>query len=387
MFEKEIEEIPNFCVRPFVGLNVDPDGTIMQCCEQDKSWFNNLKINDFATLAELNACDNFEDVRQAMLQNRQHASCKKCWKLESVGVKSARQDFNDMYLTRPTLSSAEIPSYWDIRSSNICNLKCRMCHPAASDQIAKEQFINPPQMNFDQSLLMQNISHIQGLNLLGGEPTLDVKNTDMLNKLVQFGRTDVPILITTNATTARGKFFDLLSQFSSVCVQFSLDSVQATNDYIRTNSQYDKIIENILRYLEYNPTWTYSIGQCVSIYNLHDYWKLADEIKKLTGIETVYSSIVEYPQYLNINNLPMNIKQQYKNDNNTDSVNKILDQHTYDRQAFTIMFEFINYTNNLDLIRGTSFKDINPHMWNSIHEFMHENWKDYGLMVKGKLFT
>ena len=51
------------------------------------------------------------------------------------------------------------------------------------------------------------------------------------------------------------------------------------------------------------------------------------------------------------------------------------------------MFEFINYTNNLDLIRGTSFKDINPDLWDSIHEFMHENWKDYGLMVKGKLFT
>ena len=79
--------------------------------------------------------------------------CEHCFLQEKVGKKSFRQMHNEEWTKK--IGEEEIhrrvkesivnewqmlsdPIYLDLRLSNLCNLKCRMCSPHNSSQIAKE---------------------------------------------------------------------------------------------------------------------------------------------------------------------------------------------------------------------------------------------------------
>lgn len=383
MFEKEIADIPNFCVLPFTSLNVDPDGTVGQCCEQNRQVLG-LNINNFTDLQTLYQQPELESVRKAMLNNQRHISCNRCWQIEDAGGKSQRQITNENYikdkgLPKPTQTS--IPSIWDIRTSNRCNLKCRMCWPGASDQIAEERFAETALQSWPHTILLSHLDKVNEIKLLGGEPTLEDRNLWLLHDLAKAGRTDILLEITTNATTAKGNFFDMLKQFKNVNITFSIDSVGATNDYIRTNSQYDKIMRNIEVYLKANNNWRFAVSQTVSIYNLHDYYKLWTELDIPVETNMVFS-----PDYLSIGSLPDEIKQKYTGPHNDQNVNEILQTHIDPQECFAKMYNFLTYTNKLDIIRGTQYADINPKLWRDIKSWIYKNWREYGSDTKQQVW-
>lgn len=384
VFEKEIANIPNFCVLPFTSLNVDPDGTVGQCCEQNRQVLG-LNINNFTDLQTLYQQPKLEFVRKAMLNNQRHISCNRCWQIEDAGGESQRQRTNKHYtniekdIPKPT--QTDIPSIWDIRSSNRCNLKCRMCYPGASDKIAEEQFVPKALLSWSHDIILPHIDKVKEIKLLGGEPTLDVKNYSLLRALADAGRTDILLEITTNATTAKGDFFDMLKKFNNVNITFSIDSVGATNDYIRTNSKYETLLRNIETYRKQQNNWGFEISQTVSIYNLHDYYKLWTELDI-----PVVTNMVFMPDYLSIANLPDEIKQKYTGPHNDQNVNEILQTHVNPQKCFATMYNFLTYTNKLDIIRGTQYADINPELWQDIKTWVNQNWSKYSTDIKQKVW-
>ena len=78
------------------------------------------------------------------------------------------------------------------------------------------------------------------IKILGGEPSVDVKCREFLDKLSKIN-SDVEFDVTTNATNVSKKWFDLLKKFDNIYLQLSVDGAGITQDYIRTLSKWEEI--------------------------------------------------------------------------------------------------------------------------------------------------
>jgi MoaA/NifB/PqqE/SkfB family radical SAM enzyme len=386
-YKTEIDNVSKFCVAPFMSLNVDPDGSVKSCCMQDPQHIG-VKYSDHDNMHSLFADSEFNNLRTMMRQNIEHPSCTTCYRNEDSGIESERQIRNRDYIRNYEnikITDTSIPTMLDLRLSNKCNLKCRMCNEIASSQIAKEKFIDPAITEVSSELIIEHLKDIKELRLLGGEPSLTPQCFDVLTKLIECDNTDINIAITTNATSAKQSWFDLIKHFPNVKWQFSIDSVGKINDYIRTNSVYSKLKDTIKRYRiigkDY-PNWEYTISQTVQIYNLTSYFKLSDDLGDLVdNCDTV--SPLSWPDKLNIKNLPWSIRQKYINLPHHDTIRIILSQPENDPvTTYELMTEFIKYTEHLDLIRGTSFSDIDSELWNDIRNYVTDNYVTLGDYLK-----
>jgi len=66
-----------------------------------------------------------------------------------------------------------------------------------------------------------------------------------------------------------------------------------------------------------------------------------------------------------------------------DTIRIILSQPDNDPvTTYARMIEFIKYTEYLDLIRGTSFSDIDSELWNDIRNYVTDNYATLGHQIK-----
>jgi MoaA/NifB/PqqE/SkfB family radical SAM enzyme len=148
-----------FCILPFVEFNLNPNGGVKPCCA-----FGRFVSKDGKPMSvyehSIDEIWNSEDllkVRQRMIDGRPEPGCGYCIKMESAGMRSLRDDANEMWETNsvynPTLE--KIPAIKErvtksnfrltgggqmlnLDVGNLCNLKCRMCHSSASSMIAND---------------------------------------------------------------------------------------------------------------------------------------------------------------------------------------------------------------------------------------------------------
>jgi radical SAM protein with 4Fe4S-binding SPASM domain len=140
-----------FCMAPWSHIHVTPAGNAYPCCliNGNTSVLGNVNKEP---LSKIWNSEQLREIRVAMLNNQQHKSCDWCYVKERDFGLSFRHDFNEKYgndlslvnTTQPDGTVDEIQMrYIDVRFSNLCNLKCRMCGPTFSSQIAAENGIKP----------------------------------------------------------------------------------------------------------------------------------------------------------------------------------------------------------------------------------------------------
>jgi hypothetical protein len=75
-------------------------------------------------------------MRSNMIQDKKDKRCWQCYENDKVGIRSHRKIYNKQYIHKldwvlNTLKNGMAPDskpiYWDIRISNLCNFKCRIC--------------------------------------------------------------------------------------------------------------------------------------------------------------------------------------------------------------------------------------------------------------------
>lgn len=390
MYKKEIESIPNFCVVPFMNLNIDADGSTMLCCVQDANNLKTQSYHDYDNLEGLFNNAGFAKIRQEFLSNHQPTSCSTCFKLENSGVVSERQSRNQRYLQDTGIQvkehSKHLPNSLDLRPSNRCNLKCRMCTPSASSSIAKEKFMPNHIISLPSKNIIDSLDNIVDIKLLGGEPTMMPEVMEILQSLINKKKNDtVQLHITTNGTTNNKQWHQLIGQFKQVTFQFSIDSIEQTNNYIRSGSKYSNILENIkyVQHLGKDKNWKYDISQTLQIYNLHDYYLLEDDfIRHGVNISEICCTQVRWPDHLNIEYLPVTVKNSFKSEQHNDLVSSLLDTEMPEEIVYAKMLDFVEQTNYYDMIRNTKFSDINPKLWDMVIEFISNNYTKYGASYK-----
>jgi len=141
-----LSESKVFCMYPWIHLHAFPTGDAHPCCYSEMAHLiGDTKKN---TLKEIWNDKPMRDLRIRMLNEQPSGACKKCYEQESMGFFSGRQSANKHHghhvnRVQETKETGQLDkfemTYWDIRFSNLCNLKCRSCGHIFSSQWYQDQ--------------------------------------------------------------------------------------------------------------------------------------------------------------------------------------------------------------------------------------------------------
>lgn len=316
-----------FCVKPLTHLFVRTTGQYGLCCLSNDSYNANANTT---TVDEWWESEYIKTVRKDLVNGKRIPECSYCWKMEDLGITSMRQQSNQEYLVNKDnyekfLGTDRSIIDLEINHTNLCNLKCLMCAQGASSQFGTEdtklgipydrQLYNWPLERVDELLA----SGLRVLNIRGGEPLIN----DDLYKLVETcynkGYLDKTTLhITTNCTRI-DKWYDLLTDIPKVRIMASIDGTDDVYNYIRFNSDWKVVQENMLRLNKISNLVIHNVAQNLNILNIH---KLIDwaEMHNIS----MAAPAIEHPSYYRITNFPQKLLDQaYENINTCEVKNKI----------------------------------------------------------------
>jgi MoaA/NifB/PqqE/SkfB family radical SAM enzyme len=287
-----------FCIYPWIHLNANPDGKAYPCCMTDHHHpVGNCKTS---TLSEIWNGDSMKKVRLDMLSEKPLEGCRRCYEQEESGFFSGRQSANkhhghNVKLVKETKPDGYLDrfemSYWDIRYSNLCNLKCRSCGHIYSSQWYQDQarLAGPEWASQNRVLnfagrdktdmwnqLIDHIDHVEQIYFAGGEPMLMDEHYNILDELDRRGRYDVRLIYNTNFTHTQLKdrtVFDYWKKFNSVSVGASLDGSEHYAEYIRKGTDWEEVERNRIEMLRVCPNVDFYVSSTLSIMNA---WHLPD---------------------------------------------------------------------------------------------------------------
>jgi len=282
-----LKDSKTFCMYPWITLHAYPTGEAYPCChaEMKPGIVGNCKEK---TLAEIWVDKPMQKLRADMLSETPNPTCGRCYEQEESGFFSGRQSANKHHghqVGKLATTPFEM-TYWDIRFSNLCNLKCRSCGHIFSSQWYQDQAkLAGPKWKEQNSVLnyagrtetdmwtqlIPHLDYVEQIYFAGGEPLLMVEHYNILKELIARGRRDVRLIYNTNFTHTDLKgesVFDLWNQFNSVAVGASLDSSGRRGEYIRKGTDWAVIEQNRRDMLAICPQVDFYISPTLSIMNV-----------------------------------------------------------------------------------------------------------------------
>jgi molybdenum cofactor biosynthesis enzyme MoaA len=230
----------------------------------------------------------------------------------------------------------EIPTM-EIKLNNLCNLKCRMCHPMDSTSwndwkevepfyekegnfmvkaIKDLNLVNKPYLDkFEDNLgwwesFEKLLPYFRRVEFAGGEPLMDPQHYKILDMLKPYGA-NIEIKYATNGTTLgiRGgrNIHDYWPYFRSIAVNVSIDGIGDSYSYIRGNGNYQDVVDNV-NVIRQIPNVRRIVGAvAVQVSNVLILDKMIEEFLDNLGI-IFYTNMVNYPNALCPQVLPQALK-------------------------------------------------------------------------------
>lgn len=294
-----LHDSKTFCMYPWIHLHAYPTGEVHPCCHAE--WkVPALGSARESSLEQIWNSPAQRKLRQDMLTGTPNPACARCYEQEAAGFFSGRKSANKHHghnigrvaATQPdgTVEKFEM-TYWDIRFSNLCNLRCRTCGPTFSSQWYQDQVqlagaewaksnrvlnIAGRDKNDMWQQLIPHLDYVEKIYFAGGEPLLMEEHYNILEELVRRKRFDVKLIYNTNFTHTQLKdrsVFEYWKLFDSVSVGASLDDSGARGEYIRKGTDWAVIESNRRQMLEICPEVDFYISPTLSILNA---WHLPD---------------------------------------------------------------------------------------------------------------
>jgi organic radical activating enzyme len=283
------------------------------------------------TLAEIWQDQPMAQLRKDMLSEIPNAACGRCYEQEASGFFSGRKSANKHHghHVKKLESNPFEMTYWDIRFSNLCNLKCRSCGHIFSSQWYQDQaklaggdwkerntVLNyAGRTETDMwTQLEPHLDYVEQIYFAGGEPLLMEEHYRILDELVRRKRFDVRLIYNTNFTHTdlKGRsVFEYWKQFDSVAVGASLDDSGARGEYIRKGTDWSVVEQNRRDMLKICPDVDFYISPTLSIMNA---WHLPDFHREwvaagLIRAQDLNVNILQDPAYYRIDIAPIKYKQ------------------------------------------------------------------------------
>jgi len=380
---KDIISSKNFCILPFVHAHISTTGQSQVCCMSEES-FGNVKELGISQVYSKNN-QKLTSFRKNMLDSGLPDSCINCSRPESFGNTSHRITSNKMFghllNDIDDLVHNEKIFLWDVRFSNLCNLKCRMCGPHASTRIAEEQktdtVLIKPFYEYNEffEFFIKNIDHVTEFYFCGGEPLMMDEHYRVLDLLIEHKKFDVAIRYNSNLTTLKLKdknVIDYWQQFKNVKVSASIDAGWEQLSYIRHGADWDTILDN-LSTIRYNTSHVELIlGVAVNILNAFHIFRMYKYLVNRHLIQPSEIYFIPVSGNMGLSCLPKLIKEQVnvhwqeelteiKEQNVIDSATALL-QAMNSADNYYMLPNFIAEVKNLDKKRNENFVEVFPEL-------------------------
>lgn len=371
---------PVKCSLAYHGLVVETDGNLTPCCQYNK------RIEGWRPIS-FQYLTHYKDTIQRKLDEDaqsgiRHDRCSKCWQEEDLGGVTIRQYWNQYYgpTSRGEFSFNNPFYHVELRFGNFCNLKCIMCNPHSSSGIAAEQEANQEKFkhlglynNFGVSnnyywetpefekFAEEVLKDVQWIHMTGGEPFIIPEVLMVLERLLP-RKNEVKISFNTNLTKLSDKLINLLSQFSKIDINISLEGIGDMNDYVRYPSKWQDVVDNIDLLKEKVPQAVLAVQHVFQHTSVYALPALVDFYNQY-GMR-IHLTTVQGHEFLTLNSVPPKDLAKFKdwaeNCKTLESTQRTLvlnaiAQTVYDPKLYT---KFRTYVEMLDEIRGTNYYKI-----------------------------
>jgi organic radical activating enzyme len=419
-----------FCVGPYAELKINSDGSLNFCHAASTK---NIPLKDnIETMSPeeyFNESSTINHVRSQISQGNSLEQCYRCYKNDKNNIVSFRvrrnlqyqifpdRDFKQSFEERKfqdlMVSKNLKPRFYHVSFSNLCNMACMMCTPSNSSLLAstfKKINIIPqdtpiltdwtqgPAWNVFLDHLLNN-DQIYCLHIMGGEPLYHKRFKELLKFLNANKHTNFHFTFVTNGSVYDSELVDLLGNFSSVVVEISLEGIGLENDYIRQAGNTEEVVENILKWARHRSdrfdVVLRTVPQALSACNYHKFLQFA-----LDNNLIVDSNVLENPDFLKLNVLPKDLRNQIKQQlsekflqsvsvdtvhdinlrnrdrvyqtvqNNAKTVIKLLDEPCVDIEFK--QQQFVDYCVNFDRYRKNNIKTHLPDLLDFMNNHSYE---------------
>jgi len=402
--EKCLNASEVFCMAPWSHIHVLPSGKIYACCmsaHAKKNAIGDLHKGD--TLEGAWNSRKMRKLRRQMLMCRESGLCERCYIAEKNDQGSLRKSVNFLmahhfdWVHRTScdgfMDVFKVP-YLDIRFSNLCNFRCRICSPYLSSgwyRDARKLWLirrsMPKVLNVADgnpaflSKIFELLEDVECIQFGGGEPLIMEEHYQILERLMKLRKYDVRLSYNTNCSVIQHKQYNLLEMwngFNDVFIMASLDGSHGRGDYMRKGQHWEVTEENIRRIRRECPRVRFRLSPTISLFNafhLIDFYKELYE-KGTIHINEFATNILLEPSMYNIRNFPEPLKARLTCQYNEFIATYLTDHNASEetKNHFRAVIQYMNeeslhrlfifkaVTRILDKLRNESFPEVFPEL-------------------------
>jgi organic radical activating enzyme len=266
--------------------------------------------------------------RKTMLEGERPKECKICWDIEDLpgehysdrhyrSVESWTKDFWEDLKIKPWNASI-MPKYLELSFSNVCNLKCTYCSPAASTQWYKEikkegayplasgKYNNllyfkaqgeiplpeddNPYLDAFMKWWPEVKKELMYLRITGGEPLLSQATFDLLEEINQGEESNLNISVNSNLCIKEqvfSRFKNLVhnlletNKIREHILHVSVDTYGSHAEYIRDGLDFELLEKNVNSYMNEVPKGSLAIMCTFNNLSLIDFQRFLQWVMEL----------------------------------------------------------------------------------------------------------
>lgn len=337
------------CIAPFNGFfwrgnRNNSEGIWRSCCETRSKRFE-WKAPKGSTLEQIRNNPVATEIKETLAKGEWHPNCLSCKEREEKFGFSERLNYN-----KNTELSEMV--WLDYRPSNLCNLKCRMCRSEHSSLLAaeegKEVYFFDKTTEKDSLVDLVDWSKLKKVKLLGGEPMVMEETLEVIE------RAKGELHITTNAFVVSKEIEEAMKRSKAkIQLNISIDAIGETYEYIRVNSKWDRVEENVLRLKEHFKVKVSPVAMIWNAFALKDLFDWMDK----HNIEGNTHWVGERWNRLGL------LTDEHKEQIRHPKIEHFLNEQFGDREF--LLEKWRSETNRLDALRGTDIINLD------------ERFKDY----------
>jgi len=405
-----------FCILPYVHFYTEPKGEVKPCCIAG-GFDEPLNLKSMSIEETFNS-PQMKQLRKDMENGKRNKVCDVCYKREDATGHSPRLEFNKNPLwKKPKLKEDySVPSdfqHIDIRFSNLCNFKCRMCnHDFSSNWYDDMKKIRPDNVRPKKVLkasetivedLIPHLSKVKSFYFAGGEPLIMAEHYKVLKYLhdtfpkkefyisddENLKAIDIAIHYNTNLSVIKydeESLIDIWKSFKQIFLSISCDGIGDVGEYQRTGFSTKRFEENlkiIKKYfrpmnvqksegygLKYNFQYTTTIMNVYHIFDFIDYMLEKNHITDSSQIDFYYAwsplefalSQISKSEKKKIEDFLNKNKKRYseKTQDELNSMIKFMNSNmkTHDESINDSYRE--HWIRSVESVHGGKFEDISP---------------------------
>lgn len=346
------------------------DRSKKMCCLVDLPFYKNF--------TEMHKDQKVKDLVKDLSTGKKNVACKECWKLESNGVLSMREQSlkNEGGPKTKEVLEQEVKNkklkYLVLDSGLQCNFACRTCGPHSSTGHTKEWIARTgkewPQrpISFD-SIVSEDLSSVTNIEVLGGEPFVSLDHLQIIDKVKD--NKLYWLTYTTNGSVKLNKeIYDRFKKFKAVHICLSIDAIGKQFEYIRTLGKWHKVKENIENLLTLKKQIKHiSLANHITVSALNLlYLEQLIEYMNSIGIQSDFTFCEkpdEYSLSIFTNQELEVIRQKFSNSKYCKPIFKHLQSVTHNPYARKQFFEAVEFTKNY---RQIDYKDYLPKLFDVV---------------------